>query len=560
MKDENKSKIQIINELSELRNKVAELESKIEIQNKTDYSLKRVQYISKKNVTNLNLPLFFVSIKGIFIDISSKYLEQIGYEENFIIGKSLLSFIHPDEQSKIQVFFEQSSTNNNNLRFRFKTNNGSWKWFKCDLLLEHDNDGNPFYVGVCWELNKHPSSQNDKYQDQYFFNVLMDYLPDAVYFKDRDSRFIKINRAMAKKIGINNTNDAIGKTDFDFFTNRHARSAFNDEKEIIQKQEILKNKIEKEIRPDGKEIWVSTTKAPFFNEDNETVGTFGISRDITERIKSKETLNEYESRLKLTLDTANSVSWNINLKTLDVWIDDKFLSILGYDRRYVQSGLSQSLHHPDDWRQMLINLKAHIDGKSSGFCTEHRLLTRAGKWKWFQVRGKIVEWDKNGSPVRIIGTALDISERKKTAQIQKVLLNITQAIISTQSLKELLEVIHQQLGCLIDTTNFYVALYDKIKKTYSFPFYVDEFDKLDNYSDKPLKKSITDFVRRTGLPLLAEEGKIKVLCKNKEIMNYGTDCLVWLGVPLKTVNGIIGVAAVQSYKEKNFTQKKIWSC
>lgn len=113
--------------------------------------------------------------------------------------------------------------------------------------------------------------------------VLMDDLPDTIYFKDRESRFTRINRYAAAHYGIVSPAAAVGRTDFDFFSDEHAGQALRDEQQIIRTGEPLVSVEEQETLPDGKLRRVWTTKLPLLDRDGDIVGTFGLSRDITER-------------------------------------------------------------------------------------------------------------------------------------------------------------------------------------------------------------------------------------------------------------------------------------
>jgi diguanylate cyclase (GGDEF)-like protein/PAS domain S-box-containing protein len=128
-------------------------------------------------------------------------------------------------------------------------------------------------------------------QDEIFLlETLMDNVPDSIYFKDRQSRFTRINRYAAERFGISSPAEAVGLTDFDFFTDEHATQARHDEEEIIRTGQPLVNVEEKETLAEGEVRWVSTTKLPLRDRDGNIVGTFGISRDISERKKTEEQL------------------------------------------------------------------------------------------------------------------------------------------------------------------------------------------------------------------------------------------------------------------------------
>jgi diguanylate cyclase (GGDEF)-like protein/PAS domain S-box-containing protein len=127
-------------------------------------------------------------------------------------------------------------------------------------------------------------------EEIFLLETLMDNVPDAIYFKDRQSRFTRVNRHAAAGYGIGSPAEAVGRTDADYFTDEHAAKALHDEQEIIRTGKPLVNVEEKETLPEGEVRWVSTTKLPLRDRGGHIVGTFGISRDITHRKKAEELL------------------------------------------------------------------------------------------------------------------------------------------------------------------------------------------------------------------------------------------------------------------------------
>jgi methyl-accepting chemotaxis protein len=117
-------------------------------------------------------------------------------------------------------------------------------------------------------------------KEKYLLDSLMDNIPDAIYFKDRMSRFIRVSKYLASHFS-GNVDALIGKSDFDFQDRSRAQQAFDDEKNIMETRKPKIDYIEKEVMTDGSEHWVSTTKMPLINARGEVVGTFGISRDVT---------------------------------------------------------------------------------------------------------------------------------------------------------------------------------------------------------------------------------------------------------------------------------------
>jgi PAS domain S-box-containing protein len=139
-------------------------------------------------------------------------------------------------------------------------------------------------------------------------SALLDLLRGAVYFKDLQSRFVLINRTHAKGLKLGSPEEAVGKSDFDFFTEEHASPAFADEQEIIRTGRPLLDKEEKETWADGRITWASTTKMPLLSKDGHIIGTFGISLDVTESRLMRDALIESEARLASASGELTTVS------------------------------------------------------------------------------------------------------------------------------------------------------------------------------------------------------------------------------------------------------------
>ena len=116
---------------------------------------------------------------------------------------------------------------------------------------------------------------------------LMENIRDNIYFMDHAGRIILINKEGAKWLGYDSPDQLIGKTDMDIFTEEHGREAYEDEQQIIKTGVPILGKEEKETWPDGRETWVSTSKMPLHNDEGQIVGTFGVSRDITDHKKAE---------------------------------------------------------------------------------------------------------------------------------------------------------------------------------------------------------------------------------------------------------------------------------
>ncbi len=137
--------------------------------------------------------------------------------------------------------------------------------------------------------------------ERYLLHTLMNNSPDHIYFKDARHRFIRVNNAIVDWFGMESHDLLLGKTDFDFFSDEHARQAHEDEQNVMRSgQSVIKR--EKETWPDGRVTWVSTTKSPLVDERGGIIGTFGISRDISDQVRTEEEITIYSERLQDMVD------------------------------------------------------------------------------------------------------------------------------------------------------------------------------------------------------------------------------------------------------------------
>ena len=141
-----------------------------------------------------------------------------------------------------------------------------------------------------WDVTDRVEAERTLDRERHLLRTLLDNIPDSIYFKDTDSRFLRLSRAMAKKFGMDSVDDVIGRTDADIFTEQHARAAREDELHIIRTGEPLVDRVERETWPHREDSWCMSTKMPLRDDSGKIIGTFGISRDITELKNSQDAL------------------------------------------------------------------------------------------------------------------------------------------------------------------------------------------------------------------------------------------------------------------------------
>jgi PAS domain S-box-containing protein len=136
------------------------------------------------------------------------------------------------------------------------------------------------------ESIEHEAEAYSAIADVDLLQDLLEYAADHINFKDINSRFFIISKSQAVAFGLSDPSEAIGKSDFDFFTKEHAEQAYRDEQEVMQTGTTLIRE-EKETWADRPDNWVETIKTPLYDKRGVIIGTFGISKDITELVEER---------------------------------------------------------------------------------------------------------------------------------------------------------------------------------------------------------------------------------------------------------------------------------
>jgi sigma-B regulation protein RsbU (phosphoserine phosphatase) len=166
------------------------------------------------------------------------------------------------------------------------------------LRAQATTNGTAHVLGIAWEVTERRRTEADLERKGFLLDTLMEHLPDYIYFKDVESRFIWVSKAKLFQHGLIQESEIIGKTDFDFFPEARARAALEDEKQNMSSGVPIIDKEEKNVWPDGSVTWVSTTKMPLRDSIGRIIGTFGLSRDITRRKRTEDELGVIANELR----------------------------------------------------------------------------------------------------------------------------------------------------------------------------------------------------------------------------------------------------------------------
>jgi len=256
-------------------------------------SLRQAEAVFRSLLDSLPLGLLIKDAAGKRVFANRGYLELHHAKLNDILGKTdfdlfsaeVAQTFHDDD---VRVLRAGESIHKVEER---QLPDGRQRWIERIKTPLRDADGAIVGVQVLlWDVSDRRQAEQALGLERDLLHTLMDNIPDSIYFKDRESRFLRISRAMAEKFGLGSPTGAIGKTDADVFTAEHAQQALADEMEIIRTGQPLVARVERETWPKREDTWVSTTKMPLRNDEGRTIGTFGISREVTELKQAQEEL------------------------------------------------------------------------------------------------------------------------------------------------------------------------------------------------------------------------------------------------------------------------------
>ena len=343
---------------------------------------------------------------------------------------SFLEYIHPEDRKKIsQIHYseEVKETGIVNTEYRIIRPDGTIRWLQVRAVPVFNKNGEFIRrAGFTEDITAHKLADEALTQERNLLCALMDNIPDHIYFKDNTSRYIRINKAMATWFGLITPEQAVGKTDFDFFAEEHAQQAYTDEQEVMKTGTSLIGKEEKEIWPDGRRTWVSTTKVPFRDKEGHIIGTFGISRDITEHKRAEEIRYLLESAIE-TIPLGVTIS---NKKGKIIYTNPAEAKMHGYTMNEL-IGQDMSVFFP---KQLWKNLNSQQIEDAENWKRESLNIRKDGSVFPVQLISTAVK-DAKGEVLGFVTTCENITKRRQTEKELEKHRNNLEELVKERTIK-----------------------------------------------------------------------------------------------------------------------------
>ncbi|MEQ1798859.1 MAG: PAS domain S-box protein, partial [Lacibacter sp.] len=399
-----------------------------------------------------------------------KDIYQVNPEDVKEDASKVLAIIHPDDLDRVMSSILDSAKNLSQWKYEYRVHfpDKSIHTLYGNAIPQMEADGSVLWHGYISDITERKEAEKELAYEQYLMKELMDHIPDNIYFKDYESRFIRINKALTDYFELTDSQQATGKTDFDFFNNEHAVKAFNEEQEIIKTGQPLSIE-EKEVKKDGSVKWTLSNKLPLRNREGVIIGTFGISKNITER---KEQELALQASQQITKDIINTIPVRVFWK-------DRDLKYMGCNEIFAKdAGLNDSadvIGHDDysmGWKEQADLYRSDdiqvIESGVAKLNIEEVQTTPDGKTITL-LTSKIPLRNTSNEIIGVLGTYIDISARK--------------------SAEEELRESEEKWRKLVNSIPDFIALHDLDAKFTFLNHYAEGFSEKD-----VVGKSLYDFI------------------------------------------------------------------
>ena len=259
---------------------------------RAETALERSEAFYSSLVETLPQGIVRKDLEGRFTFANSRACQTMGAKLEDIIGKTDADFLPPDLAATRQAADRRVTSSGETYEVvEPHPAPDGMRYVQVIKTPIHDAAGHTIGIqGISWDVTERKKLEEQLHQERELLRALLETCPDSIYFKDSESRFLKISKSSALSLGLTDPATAVGKTDADFFGAEHAHAWLEEERRIMRTGEPMISGLEREQWQDGSERWVTTTKLPLHDETGAIVGTFGVTRDVTDLKRAEEQL------------------------------------------------------------------------------------------------------------------------------------------------------------------------------------------------------------------------------------------------------------------------------
>ena len=374
-----------------------------------------------------------VSLKGRFLKVNRNLAQTIGFSQEELLDRNFQEITHPEDFETDLVFLNELVEHKREtyeIEKRYIHKNGSIIYGLLNVSLLRGNTGEPLYfVAQINDITESREAKQALKQSLSELQAVMDATSQVIIMEfDLDGIVQKFNKG---------AENLLGYTSHEFNQKMNIR-LFHDKEEVLQREKLLAKRYSGEvsgidvfalrakqgkidtrewtyIRKDGTRFPVQLAVTSIKNEVGEITGYLGVASDVSNLKKIETELRESRQRWQFALEGSGDGVWDWNIPEGKQYMSDRAKNMLGFDAEEALTDIKKwdQRIHPEERERSDKAVKDYFEGKTSGYKIEKRIKCKDGHYKWILDRGKIVEWDDLGKPLRMIGTQSDITDRKE---------------------------------------------------------------------------------------------------------------------------------------------------
>lgn len=300
------------------------------------------------------------------------------------------------------------------------------------------------------------------------------------------------------------------------------------------------------VTRDNRRRWIEQ-KTTLLYDEGEVIGYEAVAHDVTDRREAEEALREREERFRSLSSSSPIGVFQLDAHGSCIYVNTRFEEITGRPSNEVMGGSWMNVIHREE-RETFRTEWIFAREEGAAAAREVRVETPDGQVRWVNVRWAATH-DSKGVTTGYVGTFEDITRRKRSERISQVLYDISQSAQESMDLLEFFARLQKSLDTVIDTTNFYVALYDPELQVVRFPYAMENRVESLNLPPRPVGKGLTGYMLRKGKPVLLDERGMRAVYEAGEAELIGKPAKNWLGIPLMNDGRPIGAVIIQSYTD-----------
>ena len=345
---------------------------------------------------------------------SKRWKEMLGYNEEDILPNNdeWVTRIHPEDQAHVAETMRTYLDGKSEIYFveyRLKCKDGIYKWILGrGMVVSRSDDGKPLrMIGTHTDITERKQTEIDLRLAAVAFES-----QDGIMITDANKIIVRVNTAFTKATGYAEE-EVVGHTPRMLSSGRHDAAFYKAMWDIISNTGIWSGEVWNK-RKNG-EIYPEQLTITAVKDTNGDVNYYvGSVVDITERKKTENALIESEYRAKFAIEGSGDGVWDVNVQTNEAVYSKRWAEMLGFDESEILPNRDEwkARIHPDDLQRVLEAGNAYLEGKTEIYVVEYRIKCKDGQYKWMLSRGMIVSYSEDGHPLRMIGTQVDITDRK----------------------------------------------------------------------------------------------------------------------------------------------------